>query len=334
MNNERDDHDQRLKTLLKEFFEHFFLCFFPLWAKPFDFSEVIWLDKEFFLSPPAGEKRHLDLVARLRIREDAPPPWPGCDGLLVLVHIEVESGDSVQPLRPRMFEYYCQLRRDSQLPVLPIGLYLQVGLNGVGWDSYEERFWEEDLLRFRYAYVGLPALSAEEYIAGGHVLGAALSTLMRVPAERRVELHLEALQRIAISRENDLRRHLLAECLAAYSKIEESEISQLNAMLSTEPYKEARPIMSTLYEYLKAEGLRQGKLEGRLEGKNEGKIEGKIEGRLEERLEIVLIQLEAKFGTLSPETTQRVREMDAEQLRRLSLELLRADSLKELQLQD
>ncbi len=26
------DHDQRLKVLLKEFFEAFFLCFFPTWA--------------------------------------------------------------------------------------------------------------------------------------------------------------------------------------------------------------------------------------------------------------------------------------------------------------
>jgi hypothetical protein len=31
-----------------------------------------------------------------------------------------------------MFEYYVQLRRDSQLPVLPIGLFLRVGLDGVG----------------------------------------------------------------------------------------------------------------------------------------------------------------------------------------------------------
>ena len=137
---ERADHDQRLKVLLKEFFEQFFLCFFPLWAKRFDFSDVTWLDKEVFLAPPAGEKRQLDLVAQLSICPDAPPPSPGITGLVILIHVEVESGESVQPLRPRMFEYYVQLRRDSQLPVLPIGLYLRVGLDGIGWDVYEETF--------------------------------------------------------------------------------------------------------------------------------------------------------------------------------------------------
>jgi hypothetical protein len=107
------DHDQRLKVLLKEFFEQFFLCFFPVWAERFDFKELTWLDKEIFLAPPQGEKRLLDLVGRLRIRPDTPPPQAGASELLALVHIEVESRPSTQALRPRMFEYYVQLRRDT-----------------------------------------------------------------------------------------------------------------------------------------------------------------------------------------------------------------------------
>src|SRR5438132_9379933 len=90
------DHDQRLKVLLKEFFEQFFLCFFPAWAARFDFGDLTWLDKEVFLAPPQGTKRQLDLVARLRIRSDAPPPQAGLTELLALVHVEVESCTSVQ----------------------------------------------------------------------------------------------------------------------------------------------------------------------------------------------------------------------------------------------
>ena len=51
------DHDQRLKVLLKEFFEQFLLCFFPEWAACFDFSTLTWLDKEVFLAPPQGDRR-------------------------------------------------------------------------------------------------------------------------------------------------------------------------------------------------------------------------------------------------------------------------------------
>ena len=71
------DHDQRLKVLLKEFFEAFFLCFFPAWAARFEFTAIDWLDKELFLAPPQGEKRQLDLVARLRLRPGALPPRVG-----------------------------------------------------------------------------------------------------------------------------------------------------------------------------------------------------------------------------------------------------------------
>src|SRR5262249_47837919 len=142
------DHDQRLKVLLKEFFRQFLLCFFPVWAARFDFEHLDWLDKEVFLSPPQGEKRELDLVARLRLRDDAPPVREGVKDLVALLHVELESRESTAPLRPRMFEYYVQLRRDLQLPVLPIGLYLRVGLEGIGWDAYEEHFWEHRILRF------------------------------------------------------------------------------------------------------------------------------------------------------------------------------------------
>jgi hypothetical protein len=58
------DHDQRLKVLLNEFFEAFFVCFFSAWAARFEFLEIDWLDKELFLAPPQAEKRQLDPAAR------------------------------------------------------------------------------------------------------------------------------------------------------------------------------------------------------------------------------------------------------------------------------
>jgi hypothetical protein len=300
------DHDQRLKVLLKEFFEQFFLCFFPAWAERFDFASVDWLDKEVFLDPPRGEKRQLDLVARVRLRQGVPPPRPGVTELVALVHVEVETRQSAAALRPRMFDYYVQLRRDTGLPVLPVGLYLRVGLDGVGWDAYEEHFWEHRVLRFEYAYVGLPALDAEAYASGEHLLGVALSTLMRVPAGRRAELVAEGLKRIALSGENDWRRFLLAECLEAYGELDETDKERLRALLATDAYAEVRPVMITTYE--------RGILHG-------------------ERVS-ALRQLEAMFGPLSPTVKQRVEALPPDQLRQLQLDLLKAESLKELRLEE
>src|SRR5262249_18808030 len=182
--------------------------------------------------------------------------------LVALVHVELESRESAAALRSRMFDYYVQLRRDTQLPVLPIGLFLRVGLDGVGWDAYEEHFWDRRVLGFEYAYVGLPALDGEAYALGENLLGAALSTLMKVPADRKAELYAEALKRVAQARENDFRRFLLAECLEAYANLDEGQKARLQTLLKSEPYQEAGQTMITTYERGILQGMRETVLAG------------------------------------------------------------------------
>jgi hypothetical protein len=314
------DHDQRLKVLLKEFFEAFFLAFFPDWAARFEFADIDWLDKELFLAPPRGEKRQLDLVARLKLRPGAPPPREGVTDLVALIHVEVESRDSVPAFRPRMFDYYVQLRRDTGLPVLPIALFLRLGLDGIGWDAYEEHFWEHRVVRFDYAYVGLPALDGEAYATGENLLGVALSSLMRQSADRRADLYAEGLKRIAGSGENDFRRFLLAECLEAYAELDEAQRGRLQGLLQTEAYREVEPLMKTTYE----RGIEQGIERG---------IERGIECGIEQgERRSALRLMEAKFGPLTPEVRQRVEALSSEAVARLQLDLLRAQALEELHL--
>jgi hypothetical protein len=308
------DHDQRLKVLLKEFFEAFFHCFFPAWAERFEFHEIDWLDKELFLAPPQGEKRQLDLVARLRLRPGAPPPRADVTDLVALVHVELESRASTLAFRPRMFEYYIQLRRDTGLPVLPIALFLRVGLDGVGWDAYEEHFWEQRIIRFEYAYVGLPALDGEPYATGENLLGVALSTLMRLPADRRAELYAEGLKRIGGSEENDYRRFLLAECLEAYAELDEAQKERLQAILHTEAYQEVEPLMKTTYERGIEDGIERGIEQGERRS--------------------ALRQMEAKFGPLTSRVKQQLEALSPEALAQIQLDLLHAQSLEELRLGD
>jgi hypothetical protein len=128
-----EDHDQRFKTLLQLRFADFLRLFFSTWAERFDLRQVEWLNLEAFPDPPKGRRRTLDLVAKLRVRSrprSRPAakrgPW------LALVHVEIESRDRVVPLRPRMWNAYHHLRQKYGLPVLPIALYLRVGLNVSG----------------------------------------------------------------------------------------------------------------------------------------------------------------------------------------------------------
>ena len=309
----RDDHDQRLKVLLKEFFEAFFQCFFGEWADRFDYHDIEWLDKELFLAPPQGERRQLDLVARLKLRPGYPPPCEGMTELVALVHLEVDAGTSTVVFGRRMYEYYVHLRRDTGLPVYPIALFLRLGLDGTGWETYEEFFWGQCVLRFQYAYIGLPALDAEEYATGENLLGVALSTLMKQRPERRVELVAEGLKRIAGSGQNDYRRFLLAECLEAYAELDEPERQRLERLLGVGTFREVEPLMKTTYE----RGIEQGVERGFQQG----------------QLWLTLRQLEAKFGPLSADVKEDVESLAPESLARLQLELLTATTLAQLGLE-
>jgi hypothetical protein len=304
---ETPDHDQRFKTLVAEFFREFLTLFFPGWAERFDFGEITWLTQEVFPDPPQGERRALDLVARLRLKPGVEPPFTGGEqGGLVLIHLEVESQDRIAGFRRRFFDYYVDLCRKYDLPVWPIGLFLRVGLDGVGWTDYSETFWGRRLLDFSFAYVGLPALDAETYLSGENLLGVALSSLMRVPKERRVELQAEGLDRIARSGQNEWRRFLLAETLHAYGELDAAEWERLQAMLVTEKYREARPMGLSLSD----------------------------RGRVAELLSGVVLQLEQKFGALAPATRERVERLSLAELRRVHAAILTAKSLKVLGLED
>jgi Domain of unknown function (DUF4351) len=308
------DHDQRFKSLLKAFFAEFFQAFFPAWADRFDFSRVDWLEQEVFTDPPRGKRRSLDLVARLPLGPGVPPPAPDCgeptDSWLTLIHVEIESEDTVAPLRPRMLSYYEQLRRRHALPVLPIALYLRVGLDGIGWDVYEERYWEHRLLSFAYAYVGLPGLDGEQYVAGEQLLGVALTALMRVSPARRAEVHAEALRRLAEAQENDYRRYLLLDCLEAYARLDEAQAQELAALLRTERYRGVQTMAITTFEKGVEAGLQRG------------------------QQTMLRKLLEARFGPLSTSTQERLESLGPEQLEALALALLKAKSLQELGLED
>lgn len=169
------DHDQRLKNLIREFFVDFLRLFFAEWAARLDLSAVQWLDKELYPDPPEGSRHEMDLLGQVPIVAPAEPPVTAS---LLLIHIEVEAPDRTTRLKPRLPYYYHFVRDKLQLPVLPIVIYLKVGLDGIGVDAYVEELWGLEINRFQYLYVGLPGLDAVEYVQGDNWLGVALSALM------------------------------------------------------------------------------------------------------------------------------------------------------------
>jgi hypothetical protein len=310
-----EDHDQRFKVLLREFFAEFLHLFFPAWAGRFDLTRITWLEQEVFPDPPRGDRRAVDLIARLPVLQPIPlAHGPPAESWITLVHVEIEYRDSVAPVRPRLFEYYEFLRWKHRLPVLPIGLFLRVGLEGVGWDSYEEYFWERRLVHFDYPYVGLPALDAEQYLRQDNWLEVALTALMRVSTERRLELGQEAWRRLVQCPESPYRRYLLCECVDTYLPTDEEQRREFDARLLSEPDPGVRSMTMTLFERLRKEGVEKGREEGLKEAQRE----------------TLLLQLEARFGPLAAEIRQQVESLPADRLKELLVAIVKAQSLADM----
>lgn len=301
------DHDQRFKNLIREFFAEFLELFFADWAARLDCAKVEWLDKEVFPDPPEGMRSILDLVGKLPARE----PTPGADAekpetWLALVHIEIESPDKAASLRPRMFEYYVHLRVRHRLPVLPIGLYLKVGLNGIGIEVHEERFWELETVRFQYLYVGLPALDAVKYVHGDNWLGVALAALMKMPKAQATLLGVEALKRIQQAPLSDHKRFLLGECVEAYLPLDEAEQREFKKLQIGDSSTGVPAVNKTSFEI----GQEIGEEKGRREALRE--------------------QMEDRFGPLPPKVTERLQQMSLAELIPLCKAILHARSLADL----
>jgi len=309
------DHDQRFKTLIQEFFGEFLQLFFAPWEERFDCGAVEWLDKEVFPDPPQGERRILDLVAKLPTRQAVMGLAAGePDHLLALVHIEIESPDRARPLRQRMYQYYGHLRIKYQLPVLPIGVFLQVGLDGLGIDVYEEQFWELQTVRFQYLYVGLPALDAVEYVQGENWLGVALAALMKIPKDRAAWLGAEALRRLQEAPLSDQRRFLLGECVHAYLPLDEEQQRQFEHLLGTESYQGAKAMNVTPYEKVIEKGIEKGIDMGIEKGHRDALRE----------------QLKEKFGLVPTPVLQRLEQLPPETIMELLKKIIRVQSLNDL----
>jgi len=256
---EPTDHDQLFKTVIREDFADFLPLFFAEVAARFDLSAVRWLDKELFTNPPSGPRHVLDLVAELTT-------LGGDATALALVHVEVESADSVTSIEGRLPEYYHYLRRTTGKPVQPIVVFLKVGLDGLGTRPIHDPPTGEPVMTYRYKYVGLPALPAADYLRGDNPVGVALSALMRVPKGTRVASGVEAIRRITTAPISDGKKHRLADLVEAYIDLPPEELARFHGILEANATGRVPPMNKTRVQIAEERGIEKGREEGMEKG--------------------------------------------------------------------
>jgi flagellar biosynthesis/type III secretory pathway protein FliH len=112
------------------------------------------------------------------------------------------------------------------------------------------------------------------------------------------------------------------DCLEAYATLDEVQAQELEALLRTERYQGAQAMAVTTFEKGVQAGLQQGLQQGLEQGLQQG------------QRTVLQKQLEARFGPLGQIAQQRLESLKPERLEALTLALLKAQSLRELGLED
>lgn len=214
-----------------------------------------------------------------------------------LVHIELQSrNENDFPLR--MAEYLFGIRR--KYGKLPRQVALYVGEAPMLMDDGMEG----PDVSVRFHLVDIRELDGEQLLASAHMGDNVLAVLTSLGEQPRAVRRI--LERIAAGSPEE-RDEALAELLI---------LAKLRR-LSGEVIEEARkmPITEDIMDHdVIGPLLRQGRAEGRVEG----------------QIEILLSQIQKRFGRVSPAVAQRIAASKPAQLKRVGLRLLDAQRIEDL----
>ncbi len=296
------DHDQFFKNLFQEFFGDLVRLVAPELAARLRLKAPTFLESELFTRFPEGRHRYLDLVARVKTVEDEPE--------MVLVHVEVEAR-ARKAMARRLLDYSMQLWLEHHQPVLPIVVYLRGGKPDVTREEVRLEVLGEAFVSFFYRALGLSRSRAAEYLARPEPLAWGLAGLMRPGAESPARHKLACLTPITKAALTERQRVLLVNCIETYVDLNDAAQREYEALLAEEGNEEVATMEMTWAGRIAHEARREGREEG--------------------QRELLLRQLERRFGPLSPATRKRVGELTSpEELSRLAERLLDASSLEEL----
>ncbi len=277
------NHDALFKKLLKtpSMLQAFLEAFLPEAARFVDFGVLDFIDKEH--TTIYGRPRTGDLVIRTRFRGE-PAEF--------LIHLEHQAQRD-SGLAQRMLEYFALDWRDSKLPVYPIAVLSDEEVALDASLPLTVDFPNKRVLQFDFDVIDLPRMKAESYVKMPNPAALALSARMNF--SNRLTLMRSFVSTLAQTSLVEAVLDMVIEFFFTYQPLSAQEALQLPDEIAKVQSIEIREqIMQFTNPWIEA-----GKQQGLQEGKEEGRLEGRLEGRQEGEVELVLRQLNRRFGILS-----------------------------------
>ena len=277
-------HDQLAKSLIETFFPDFLRLALPDTALRLRLGDAIFLDKELYTDWPAGNRRELDLLARVPVAETE---------MHLLIHVEIET-KARSGMDQRFWRYYMQVRLRHDLLVLPILVNLRGGLPGMKLEVLEEGFEPLPTGIFRFRVLGLSGCQAAEWLPRPEPLAWALAALMDPGAWSRAELKVECLRRVRRWGGTNGRKDVLINWIETYVQLSGEDAAEYQRLLNLKDNEEIRQMEQTWLGRAEARGLKKGIEKGKAQA-------------VEQMRQMVLREIEQRFGAVPERVAARVR---------------------------
>jgi len=266
------------------------------------------------------------------------------DGRAAYLYVLFEHQSSAQPdMALRMLVYMARIwewargQRGSRAK-LPVILPVVLSHDARGWTAArslgELLDWDDDLRTVLRAHVPDYQMVIDDLVAAPEV------ELLRRDATPLARLVVWVLRASRVGADDDLIDRWAAQLNEAHASASREALAHvLDYLTGTD---EGAKILEALQRARLSKGVGQmvmglqkrwkheGRAEGRVEGRAEGRVEGRAEGRVEGRAELFIELLEKRFGSLSTDTTDRVRRASIDELDRWADRLFDAEALEDV----
>ena len=149
------DHDRLFKELISTFFVEFLDLFLPQVIKDIDRDDIQFLPQEVFNDVTTGEKKEVDLLARVKYRQQ---------DTYFLIHIENQSY-SQSEFTKRMFKYFSRLYEKYDLPIYPVVIFSFDEPKRLESTNHCVTFPDLNVLDFNFKAIQLNQLSWRDYLS-------------------------------------------------------------------------------------------------------------------------------------------------------------------------
>jgi hypothetical protein len=316
-----DEYDAPWKAILKPYFREFLAFFLPQAHDGIDWDRgPEFLDKELdrITREADAANRRVDLLIKVWLLEGGE--------LWVLIHVEVQ-GDRTTDFAERM--YTCQYRIHDLYRKPVVGLAILAD-EDAGWreTEYRQMLWGSELL-YRFNAVKLldylerlPELEASQnpfaVVTMAHL--GAKQTRHRPDDRYQVKWRIaRSLYQRGFSRQEIIDLYRFIDWVLMLSEEADHLFWE---ELSKYEEKQAMPYVTSVERIGIQKGMEQGLLQGMQQGRQQGKQEGEVN--------VLLRQIQRRFGCVSDEIEDMVRSADLAQLEGWTDRILDAKTLDDV----